>query len=34
MKVEATFGERAAAEDDQVVVAYVGSSVPACSATM
>src|SRR5580765_600596 len=39
---QATFGGcagavlagRAAADDDHVVVAYVGSSVPACSATM
>src|SRR5438128_6816982 len=36
---QATFGERAgavlaAANDDHVVVAYVGSSVPACSAIM
>src|SRR5437879_7536439 len=36
---QATFGELAGAvfaavDDDHVVVAYVGSSVPACSATM
>src|SRR6185503_15071497 len=31
---QATFGGRAAADDDHVVVAYVGSFVPACSATM
>src|SRR6185436_3508105 len=37
-RLQATFGERAgavlAADDDHVVIAYVGSSVPACSATM
>src|SRR5262249_44797790 len=30
----AVLAGRAAADDDHVVVAYVGSSVPACSATM